>query len=327
LEKKYNVKIWWSGEDMRIVFMGTPEFAVPSLEQLVFNHFQVVGVYTQPDRRGGRGQELIEPPVKKAALGLGLPVVQPAGMKAPEAVSQLAEFKPDVVVVAAYGIILPPNILDVPAGGFINIHPSLLPKYRGASPVATAILSGDEITGVSVMLLDAGMDTGPVLTRAAVSISAQDNTGTLTDKLSIISARLLQETLVRWLRHEITPRPQDTAAATRSSMLKKEDAELDWSAQTVDIWRRIRAYNPWPGSFTRWRGKQLKILEAVPLPAEGPGGVGKVVALAREGTKLGITTGDGVLGVKLMQLEGKRAMTSEEFARGQRDIVGDKLPD
>jgi methionyl-tRNA formyltransferase len=311
---------------LRVVFMGTPEFAIPSLERLILNRYQVVAVYTQPDKTAGRGRAPGSPPVKEAALRLGLPLVQPDSIKSAESVSRLADLKPDVVVVAAFGQILPPPVLDVPAYGCINIHPSLLPRHRGASPVAAAILSGDEFNGVSIMLLDSGLDTGPVLSRAAIPVSPWDNTGSLTEKLSFIAAYLLQETLTGWRRREIVPRPQNEAEATYSPRITKGEGEIDWHLPAEEIWRRVRAFNPWPGSYTRWRGKQLKIIEAVPLTGEGALEVGRVVALPGYGLVPGIGTGDGILGVVRVQLEGKREMSAAEFLRGQRDFIGAVLP-
>jgi len=295
---------------LRIVFMGTPEFAVSSLEHLILNQYEVVAVYTQPDRPAGRGRALVSSPVKEAALRWKLPVVQPVSLKSAAAVSQLADFHPDVVVVAALGQILPQSVLDVPGYGCINVHPSLLPKFRGASPVAAAILSGDESTGVSIMLLDAGMDTGPVLVRAAVPVSPQDNTGSLTGKLSLMAARLLQEAL----------------EATYTAQITKEEGEIDWHLSAIEIWRRVRAFNPWPGCYTRWLGKQLKIIEAVPLSEKDVSEAGRVVALPGHEAVPGVGTGDGILGVLKVQLEGKRAMPAAEFLRGQRDFIGAVLP-
>ena len=311
---------------MRIVFMGTPEFAVPALEHLVFNQYEVAAVYTQPDRPAGRGRALVASPVKAAAQRWQLPVVQPDSLKSADAVSQLADLHPDVIVVAAFGQLLPQSVLDIPSYGCINIHPSLLPKYRGASPVVAAILSGDEFTGVSIMLLDSGMDTGPVLTKAAVPVSPRDNAGSLTDKLSLIAAHLLQEALTGWVRHEIVPQPQNEAEATYSAQITKEEGEIDWNLPATELWRRVRAFNPWPGCYTSWRGKQLKIMEAVPLPEGGVAGAGQVVVLPGREAVPGVGTGDGILGVLKVQLEGKRAMSASEFLRGQRDFIGAVLP-
>jgi len=306
--------------------MGTPEFSVPALEHLMLNQYQVAAVYTQPDKPAGRGRSLVPSPVKRAALTWELPVVQPISLKGAEVVEQLAGFHPDVIVVAAFGQILPQSVLDIPGHGCINIHPSLLPGFRGASPVATAILAGDEFTGVSIMLMDKGLDTGPVLARAQIPISRQDNVGSLTDKLSLIGAQLLLEVLPRWLRGELTPQPQKEAEATYSAPISKGDGEIDWHLPAVDIWQRVRAFYPWPGCFTRWRGKQLKIIEAVPLPGRRTAEVGQVVATEATEAAFGIGTGDGILGVLKVQLEGKQVMPAAEFLRGQRQLIGAILP-
>lgn len=306
--------------------MGTPEFAVPSLEHLILNQYQVEAVYTQPDRAAGRGRVMVSSPVKRAAMERGLPVLQPANLKDTEAVAQLAGFKPDVIVVAAFGQKLPQSVLDIPAHQCINIHPSLLPRHRGASPVAAAILAGDEFTGVSIMLMGAGLDTGPVLAQAQVPISEHDSTGSLTAKLSLIAAQLLLEVLPQWVGGEITPRPQDEAGVTYSGEFSKNDGEIDWQLPAVDIWRRVRAFQPWPGCYTTLQGKQLKIIEALPLPDEGTSRIGQAVALDRGEAAFGVNTGKGILGVLKVQLEGKRAMSAEEFLRGQRQLIGTILP-
>ena len=252
---------------MRVVFMGTPEFAIFPLEHLILNKYQVMAVYTMPDKTVGRGRSLAFSPVKRAAISWKLPVVQPASFKEAEAVAQLADFQPDVIVVAAFGQILPRSVLDLPTYGCINIHPSLLPEFRGASPVAAAILAGSEFTGISIMLMDEGLDTGPVLARAQIPISAQDTTGSLTTKLSLIAAPLLLEVLPRWSRGGVTAQPQSEIGATCAGSISKEEGEVDWRLPAVVIWRRVRAFQPWPGCYTRWQGRQLKIIEAVPLPA------------------------------------------------------------
>lgn len=313
---------------MRVVFMGTPEFAVPSLEQLLLNHYRVVAVYTQPDKPAGRGRTLVPSPVKKVALAWELPVVQPASLKDAEAVRQLADFKPEVIIVAAFGQILPPPVLDIPRHSCINIHASRLPRYRGAAPVAAAILAGDEFTAISLMLMEKGLDTGPVLAQAQIPISPSDTTGSLTAKLSRIAAPLLLEILPRWLRGELTPRPQNDAEATFCAPIAKEEGEIDWNQPAVELWRRVRAFQPWPGCYTRWQGKQLKIIAAVPLPEETSPEVGQVVALnlANKGLAFGIGTGQGVLGVLRVQREGKQALSATEFLRGRRQLIGALLP-
>jgi methionyl-tRNA formyltransferase len=307
---------------MRIVFMGTPEFAVPALESLVNNGYEVVAVYTQPDKASGRGRIVEESPVKKAALKLNLNVLQPANLKSGEIRAHLAELKPDVIVVAAFGQILPQSVLEIPPFGCINIHPSLLPRFRGVAPVPAAILNGDEFTGVSIMLMDKGVDTGPVLTRAQISVSPQDTTDVLMEKLSRIGAQLLLDILLRWFRKEIAPQPQNDNNATYMKMLTKEVGEIDWKLSAVEIWRRVRAYQPWPGCYTKWQGKQLKIIEAIPLVGEGTIEPGEVVAGMEGSAAFGVVSGNGILGVIKVQLEGKKVMTSEEFLRGQRQFIG-----
>jgi methionyl-tRNA formyltransferase len=311
---------------LRVVFMGSPEFAVPPLEQLILNHYRVVAVYTQPDRPAGRGRVLSTSAVKKVALAHGLTVVQPTNLKTETAVSELAGFQADVIVVAAYGQILPRSVLDLVRYGSLNLHPSLLPRFRGASPVAAAILAGDEMTGVSLMLLDEGMDTGPVLRRVRVPIEDQDTTGSLTTKLSRVAAELLVAALPCWTKDEITPQPQEESWATYSPPISKTDGEIDWRLPATTIWRRIRAFSPWPGSFTRWRGRRLKITRAVPVSNAGHAEIGQVMALpptsGEQRPAFGVGTGEGVLGVLSVQAEGKRVMSAAEFLRGQREFIG-----
>jgi len=312
---------------VRVVFMGSPEFAVPPLEHLIVNQYQVVAVYTQPDRPAGRGCALVAPPAKRAAQALGLAVVQPPSLREAGVVEQLSQFRPDVIAVAAFGQILPKSVLNIPRFGCINVHPSLLPRFRGASPVASAILAGDEFTGVSIMLMDEGLDTGPILASAQIPISARDTTGSLTTKLSWLGARLLGEALVGWTRGELTPRPQNEAEATYSGEITKKDGEIDWHLPAIALWQRVRAFYPWPGCYTRWQGRQLKIIEAVPLTGERALKVGEVVMLPEGSTAaFGVYTGEGVLGVLRVQLEGKRAISGAEFLRGQRQFIGAVLP-
>ena len=310
---------------MRIVFMGSPGFAVPALERLILGGYDVVGVYTQPDRPAGRGRAPAPPPVKNTAVRMGLPVFQPESLRSPESLAQLEELKPDVIVICAFGQILTQAVLDIPPRQCVNVHYSLLPRHRGASPVAAAVLAGDEFTGVSIQLVRVKLDTGPVLARAAIPILPYDSTGSLMEKLSLVGADLLLEALTGWLRDEITPRPQDEAEATYFSQIDKEAGEIDWALPAVEIWRRVRAYYPWPGCYTTWRGRQLKVIEAEALTGEKSPGVGKVVALP--GRRIGIGTGDGVLVLLRVQMEGKKAMTAADFLHGQRDFTGSLLPD
>lgn len=310
---------------MRVVFMGSPDFAVPSLQALILNRHEVAAVYTQEDKPAGRGRSTAAPAVKEAALVLGLTVVQPHSLKTPEVVARLEAFHPDAIVVAAYGKILPPSVLKIPRYGCMNVHPSLLPRFRGASPVAAAILAGDDFAGVSIMLMDAGMDTGPVLMRAQVAVSPQDTAGSLTARLAMVGARLLQNVLVYLPRGEIVPQPQELAKATRTSPIVKESGKIDWQLSAVEIWRHVRAFQPWPGSYTFWQGKQLKINEAVPLPEGTESEAGKVVELENDIAPCGVVTGNGILGICQLQLEGKKAMSAVEFIRGQRGFIGSVL--
>lgn len=320
------IKFGGRRSELRVVFMGSPQFAVTPLEHLILNRYQVVAVYTQPDRQAGRGRSLASPPAKGAALAHGLTVIQPTRLRSAGSVAQLAELSPDIIVVAAYGQILPQSVLDIPVYGCINIHPSLLPRYRGVSPVTAAILAGDSFTGVSIMLMDRGTDTGPVLARAQIPVSAGDTTGSLTAKLSLIGAQLLLEVLASWPRGELTPQPQNEAEATYCGAISREAGEIDWHLPADGIWRRVRAYQPWPGCYTYWQGRQLKIIEAVPLGGAENLKVGQVVAMNEEGAAFGVNTGEGVLGVLRVQLEGKRAMSAAEFLRGQRQLIGAILP-
>jgi len=307
---------------MRLVYMGSPEYSVPSLEGLISSEHQVVAVFTQPDKPAGRGRAPAFPVVKIAALRHGIEVRQPKSFKEPDAIESLAQLSPDVIVVAAYGKILPEEVLTIPPFGCINLHPSLLPRHRGPAPIQGAILAGDEYTGVSIMLMDRGVDSGPILSQRRVAIEPDDTTESLSHKLAKISAQLLAETLPLWLSHSITPQPQE-GDATYTRFLSKDEGEINWHLPAPEIWRRVRAFHPWPGSYTRWQGKVLKVLEVFPLPGER-GQPGRVIPLG--GGQVGAQTGDGVLGIRRVQLEGRRAMTAEEFVRGQRDFVGAMLP-
>ena len=306
----------------RIVFMGTPWFAVPSLEALQERH-QVVGVVTQPDRPAGRGRKLVASAVKEAALALDLPVIQPARLHTEDALAQLADWQPDLIVVAAFGQLLLPSVLDLPRHGCLNVHASLLPRYRGAAPVAAAILAGDPVTGVTIMRMDAGLDTGPILTRADCAIESGDTTATLTRKLASLGARTLVDVLPGWLAGHVEAQPQDESLATTCQALEKEDGRLDWTRPAIDLERQVRACDPWPGAFTTWQGRRLKVLQAA-LKAElqGEGEPGQTVDLK---PGLGVWTKAGVLELVEVQLAGKKPMAADVFARGQRDLVGGLL--
>lgn len=315
---------------MRIVFMGTPAFALPALQRLVESEYEVVAVYTPPDRPAGRGRQPTPSPVKAKALEFGLPVRQPLRVSAPDDAAELAALKPDLIVVAAYGQILRQRVLDIPPKGVVNIHPSLLPRHRGASPVAGAILAGDDETGVTIMLLTPGMDEGPILSQARLPIAPDDTTGTLLRKLSVLGADLLMETLPAYLEGRLTPQPQDDAKATYTSMVQKEDGHIDWETPAVDIWRRVRAYNPWPSAFARYDETMIRILRALPLQEESGQPAGTVVPPPRGLSKevegaFAVQTGKGMLAVLQVQKEGRRALWAAEFLRGERGFLGRRL--
>ncbi|MBE9501983.1 MAG: methionyl-tRNA formyltransferase [Chloroflexi bacterium] len=310
---------------MRIVFMGAADFSVPTLEWLIGSEHELIAIYTQPDRPAGRGRAPSPLVVKEVALEHGLKVVQPPSFKEPVVMESLSRLRPDVIVVAALGIILPPEVLALPPFGCINLHPSLLPRHRGPSPMQGAILAGDEWTGVSIMLMEEGVDSGPILSQRRVAIEPQDTTESLTKKLAPIAAQLLEETLPLWLSRSLAPQPQPEADATYTKLISKEEGEIDWHLSALEIWRRVRAFYPWPSCYTWWQGKMLKVLEAIALP--GGGEPGRVSALAPDaGAALGVETGDGILGLLRVQLEGRKAMSAEEFSRGQRGFAGAILP-
>ena len=311
---------------LRLVFMGTPEFAVPALGVLQDAGHDVVGVYTQPDRRSGRGRRLTAPPVKEFAEGRGLPVFQPASLREDaEARQRIAELAPDAIIVAAYGLFLPEDTLAVPRLGCLNIHPSLLPRHRGPSPVATAILEGDEATGVTIMLLDEGMDTGPILAQREARIGADETCDRLTVRLFGMGASLLVETLEEWSAGRIAPTPQNDADATITRRLQRGDGRIDWNDTAESIARRVRAFTPWPGTFTTWEGRTLKILEAEPLDAPRDGPPGKVVGV--NGSGVAVVAKRGVLRLVRVQMEGRRASGAADFSRGYADFIGSVLGD
>jgi methionyl-tRNA formyltransferase len=319
------------GPSLRIVFLGTSEFALPALRRLVESEHEVVGVFTQPDRPAGRGRHDRPSPVKEAARQLGLPVFQPPRISADESLSAVAALKPDVMVAAAYGQILRQPALDATPLGVLNIHPSLLPRYRGASPVAAAILNGDVETGVTIMLMVLALDEGPIVSQRRVSIDPRDTTGTLTQRLAVEGADLLIETLPPYAAGTLRPQPQDASLASYVSTVKKEDGLIDWSLPAEQIWRRVRAYNPWPGAFTRLDGAMLHVWEAWPLAEEGaesPGTVLPAPSPLDEGARdagFVVQTGDGILAVLQVQKEGRRVLSAKDFLRGERGLVGRRL--
>ena len=314
---------------MRLVFMGTPEFAVPALQALLDHGFDVAAVVTQPDRPVGRGGMVRPPPVKEAAVRAGLAVLQPPTLRAPDALATLRAIGPDLIVVVAFGQILRRTVLDLPPLGCLNVHPSLLPKLRGAAPIQAAIREGLSETGVSIMLMNQGMDAGPVLSQVTAPIFADDTAATLGDRLARIGAELLVDVIPRWQSGAITPKDQNDAEATFCRPLRKEDARIDWSTPAERIARICRAQTPWPGCQTEWDGRQLLLL-AVRAQADwtGPQPPGTTFLLpASPGHPpgLAVATGQGALIVEQLQLAGKKPLLAAEFLRGQPRIVGARL--
>ena len=309
---------------MRVVFMGTPGVAVPVLSALLDGGFRVVGVYTRPDRRAGRGKLLVAPETKRFALERGLDVFQPASLrKSREARQGLASLAPDAIIVAAYGLFLPSDFLELPRLGCLNVHPSLLPRYRGPSPVASAILNGDEVTGVTIMRLDEGMDTGPILLQEETPVGAEETAEALTERLFRRGAGLIVDVLQKLERGDVGPTPQDGSDATVTRRLSKEDGEIDWGDDALRITRQVRAYHPWPGAYTRWRGKALKIVEASPADSRPNGAPTSEVVALPEG--VGVVTGDGILVLRGVQLEGRRVVDAAEFVQGYPEFIGSRL--
>jgi methionyl-tRNA formyltransferase len=300
--------------------MGSPGFAVPSLRAL-HERYRLAGVVTQPDRPAGRGRRLAPSAVKQAAQALGLPTQQPPRLRAPEALAALREWSPDLIVVAAFGQILPQSVLDLPAHGCLNVHASLLPRHRGAAPVAAALLAGDAETGVTIMQMDAGLDTGPVLATRVVAVRSDDTAGTLAKRLGWVGADLLVETLPVYLAGDLRPEAQDSSQATYAGQLRKEDGLLDWGQSAEALARRVRAFSPWPGAFALWQGQPLKILRARAMP-ESSAAPGLVV---EAGQDIAVGTGAGVLVFEEVQPAGRRPMAAGAFARGARGFVGSVL--
>jgi methionyl-tRNA formyltransferase len=375
----------------RIVFMGTPQFALPTLQLLIDEYppqkthphppvlpnqssgqapnrssgqapnrssgqapnrssgqaetswgetmsGEVVGVVTQPDRPSGRGRQLQPPPVKILAQKYGIPVLQPASLRSPEALAELQTLQPEVIVVAAFGQILPTTVLDLPPFGCINVHASLLPRWRGAAPVAAAILAGDDTTGVTIMKMDAGLDTGPILSQRPLAVAPDDTRESLSARLAQLGADLLHDTLPAWLAGNIEPQLQDESRVTHAPQIKKEQGRINWSEPADDIARKVRAFYPWPGAFTYWQGKPLKILRAAADPEywqdeDSPSQVHRAdqgsalppgtVTTGPSG--LAVMTGHGMLKLYQVQPAGKRPMPADDFARGARGFVGTRL--
>jgi methionyl-tRNA formyltransferase len=312
----------------KIAFMGTPDFAVPVLKKLIETQ-NVVGVITQPDRPAGRGRQLQPPPVKVAveavntAEAANIPVYQPKSLKSVESADPIRVWDPDMIVVAAFGQILRPHVLDLPPKGCLNVHASLLPRWRGASPIHHAILAGDSETGISLMQMDVGLDTGPVFVREAVAIGPDETAETLHDRLAQLGAEMIGRHLDKILAGEMTAVPQEDDASTYAPMIKKEEGRVEWQRSAAEIDRLIRAMTPWPGAFTTWDGKNLKILSASPAPKMGA--VNKPGLVVADGEGAAVLTGEGKLILHTVQLAGKTATPIQDFLRGRPDFIRSHL--
>lgn len=319
---------------MRLVFMGTPDFSVPALRALVSGGYEVVGVFTQPDRPAGRGKKLKPSPVKVAAEELGLSVFQPEKIKTPEVIQHLRALAPDSIIVVAYGQVLSKDILQLPSKGCINVHASLLPAYRGAAPIHWAVMKGETRTGVTTMLMDGGLDTGDMLLKREVMISNEATTGEIQDKLAVLGGELILETLNALEKGGLIPIPQ-TGESNYAPLLKREHERLDWSRRAAELHHQIRGLNPWPGAFTTFRGENLKVWRSTPfLQSEkdletedflksSTGDPGQIIQVLGEG--LLVHTGEGVIRILEVQLAGKRAMSARDFFNGRHGQVGEKL--
>jgi methionyl-tRNA formyltransferase len=310
---------------LRIVFCGTPAFAVPSLQHLIAQQdFEIVGVVTQPDRPRGRKQELHGSPVKDAAVAAGIPVYQPDKIKSDEGYDYFKRLAPDAVVIIAYGQIISQPLIDIPRLGWINLHASLLPKYRGAAPINWAIANGEKLTGLTTMLIDAGLDTGPMLLKYQTGIGADETAPDLTAQLAEAGAPLIVETLRKLESGEIAPAPQDNSQASLAPILKKEDGRIDWWLSAFKIYNRMRGLQPWPGAFTTFRGKNCQIW-GKPLKPVAAGGTPGVILPTKEDGLLVICGAGTVLRVEHLQLEGRKRVTDGEFMSGARIVPGERF--
>lgn len=315
-------------DSLRVVYMGTPDFAVPALEALIDSHHDVVGVFTQPDRRSGRGKNVKPPPVKKTAQAADVPVFQPKKVKRnEEALDKLRQWDPDLVVVAAYGQILPESILELPRLGCVNIHASLLPEYRGAAPINWAIVRGEEKTGVTIMQMDVGLDTGPMLMKREIPIPDDMTAQELHDQLSELGAEVVVEALDKLAAGVLEPEPQDDELSSYAPMLSKESGRIDWKKGNVEIANHIRGFNPWPGAyaFHERDGEQTRIKFHRARPTTGDGEAGEVLRADASAGELLIACGQGAVEVVEIQAPGKRAMAARDFLNGYEIEEGDRF--
>lgn len=310
---------------MKVIFCGTPQFAVPTLEKLLAEGFAVQPVLTNPDEPSGRGYQRKPPPVKQVAERAGLEVFQPAKLKDPATQAALSKFSPDAIVVVAYGHLIPPWMIDLPRFGCVNLHASLLPKYRGAAPIAWALMRGERVTGATTMKIDAGLDTGDILLAHEERIRDDDTTETLSERLSMAGAALVVETLRGLERGEIVPRPQDARLATLAPMLKKTDGQIDWRLKAEEIGWRVRGLQPWPGAYTSFRGKTLHLWRASPAAGGSPTSLEPGTLVARQGGLWAVCGEGTLLEVKELQLEGRKRLAAPEFLNGVRLAPGERF--
>jgi methionyl-tRNA formyltransferase len=311
-------------EEIRTVFMGTPDFALPTLEGLVEAGVQLIAVYTQPDRPSGRGKKLTPPPVKELACRLGIPVFQPVRLRDPSVIEKLRDLSPDLIVVVAYGQILPKSVLEIPRYGCINVHASLLPRYRGAAPINKAIVDGEQVTGVTTMRMDVGLDTGDMLVKRATEIGPEETAGELHNRLALLGREAMEETLQRLRAGKLTAEPQDDSFSCYAPMLKKEDGRIDWGLNAQTIHNLVRGMSPWPGAFTFLQGEMLKLGDtSVENGAGGPPGT----VLEAGSQEVRIACGQGVLRVRELQLPGKKRLAAADFLRGRPLLPGTRLGD
>lgn len=300
-------------QEMRTLFMGTPDFALQTLQGLIDAGCNLIGVYTQPDRPKGRGKQLAAPPIKELALHHDIPVYQPIKLRQPEAVAELEALAPDLIVVVAYGQILPKSVLDIPRYGCINVHASLLPRYRGAAPINKAIIDGETETGITTMYMDVGLDTGDMLIKKSLTIGPQETAGELHDRLAVLGRETMEETLQKLCAGTLQREVQDDDQSTYASMMKKEDGRIDWSRSAVEVHNQIRGLDPWPGTYTSLNGELLKLARTSPEAADG-GKPGSIMSADNNGVS--IACGTGTLLVKELQLAGRKRLAAGDFLRG-----------
>jgi methionyl-tRNA formyltransferase len=306
-------------QDLRTIFMGTPDFALQTLQGLIDAGCHLVGVYTQPDRPKGRGKQLAAPPVKELALQYDIPVYQPFKLRQPEAVAELQSLAPDLIVVVAYGQILPKSVLEIPRYGCINVHASLLPKYRGAAPINKAIIDGETETGITTMYMDVGLDTGDMLVKKSLAIGPRETAGELHDRLAVLGRETMEETLRQLCSGTLQREIQDDSQSSYAALMKKADGRIDWSRSAVDVHNQVRGLDPWPGAYTSLNGELLKLAGTNPETGdEGP--PGRIVSADKSGVR--IACGSGILLVKELQLAGRKRLTAGDFLRGYNLMPG-----